>query len=62
MGQWVHQQSSTMYLNRGIKWHYIRVARGNKHQNRISGLVPFLFGIATLYCVRLANLVLDLLC
>ena len=35
---------------------------GNKHQNRISGLVPFLFGIATLYCVRLANLVLDLLC
>ena len=25
-------------------------------------LVLFLFGIATLYCVRLANLVLDLLC
>ena len=25
------------------QWHYIRVARGNKHQNMISGLVPFLF-------------------
>ena len=23
MGQWVHQQSSTMYLNRGIKWSFI---------------------------------------
>lgn len=23
MGQWVHQQSSTMYLNRGIKWWFI---------------------------------------
>ena len=23
MGQWVHQQSSTMYLNRGIKWRFI---------------------------------------
>ena len=23
MGQWVHQQSSTMYVNRGIKWWFI---------------------------------------
>ena len=22
MGQWLHQQSSTMYLNRGIKWRF----------------------------------------
>ena len=54
------------YFNSGTatfyQWHYIRGARGNKHQNMISGLVPFLFSIATLYCVRLANLVLDILC
>ena len=59
MGQWVHQQSSTMYVNRGKKWWFIVfVAPRNKHPRNISGLVPFLFTLATYSYVWIANLVL----
>ena len=56
--QWVHQQSITMYVNRGIKWWFIVCCPEKQTSKKHIWVGPILFTLATYSYVWIANLVL----